>query len=55
MTNQELMAAAYKAELRLKSFEHTVEEHSEQLETTLDELEQLRKELTPNTYFEELD
>ena len=55
MTNQELMAVAYRAELSLKSFEHTVgPEHSEQLETTLDELEQLRKELTPNTYFGEL-
>ena len=56
MTNQELMAAAYRAELRLKSFEHQVDpEHSEQLEAALGELEQLRKEPTPNTYFGELE
>ncbi len=56
MTNQQLMAAVYRAELRLESHKHNVDpEHSEQLETTLDELEQLRKELTPNTYFGELE
>lgn len=56
MTDQSVMAAVYTCELKLKSHAHELDgERKEELETIVTDLQELRKDLTPNEYFGELE
>lgn len=56
MSDQCLMAAIYQSELKLKGYIHKLdEEEGEELERIVTDLQELRKDIQPNTHFGELE
>ena len=56
MTDQQAMAGLYTAELRLKGHvQHLDGQQKEELESIVTDLQELRKDIQPETYFGELE
>jgi len=56
MTDQQVMSSLYQSELSLKSHvQHLDDEQKEQLESIVMDLQDLRKDIQPDSYFGDLE